>query len=200
MGLLATETKIPPEPEEPPGTPGNLMATPGDHQVTLSWKDIPALGLRLSLTTNTNTGRQCVPFDENTNTWIKVPGGGSSLQVTVSGLAEATSYAFRVRAVNAKGAGSPSTEVEATPYDGSTPEPEAPPGLGTTSGDRQVTLELGGSAFRGLSESFVTNTNTGRQVAHSMTHGLKFLAVKVPAKSLFPAWPKPPATLSVCEP
>ena len=127
----------PPEPGKPPGVPPTLTATPGDHQVTLSWvaptnADASAIThyeYQQSLTSGT--------FDENT--WTLAPGAESARQVTVSGLTAATAYFFRVRAVNGEGSGHP-TQVSVTPYDGSTPEPGAPTNLAATSGDRQVTL------------------------------------------------------------
>ena len=105
----------PPEPGKPPGVPPRLTATPGDRQVTLSW-EAPSAGA--SAITHYEYKQSLIshmgdlpesPFDENT--WTKVPSDETT--VTVLGLMGATTYFFRVRAVNAQGAGMPSTEIEA---------------------------------------------------------------------------------------
>ena len=127
----------PPEPEEPPGAPTNLMATSGDRQVTLSWT---APSTEASAITHYEYQQSPTSGTFDENTWTKISGDGSTRQVTISGLTEATTYFFRVRAVNAQGTGTASEEIEAIAYDGPTPEPGAPTNLMATSGDRQVTL------------------------------------------------------------
>ena len=123
-------------PTADPGVPPNLMATSGDHQVTLSWGASSAGASAIThyeyqyRTTSGTFGQ----------TWTEVSGGESARQVTVSSLDGITTYFFRVRAVNAQGAGAPSAEEEAITYDGPTAEPGVPPNLTATPGDRQVTL------------------------------------------------------------
>ena len=155
----------PPEPGKPPGVPPTLTATSGDLQVTLSWEAPSAGGSAIthyeyqqSLTSGT--------FDENT--WTLVTGTGTTgtgTTVTVSGLTGATTYYFRVRAVNTQGAGTPSTEMEAAAYDGLTPEPGQPTNLETTSGDRQVKLSweapsAGASLITGYEYQYRTTSGT----------------------------------------
>ena len=119
-----------PTPE--PGQPTNLAATSGDRQVTLNW-ETPSAGASVITHYEYQYSRTRGAFD---GTWTNTSGTGT----TVSGLTGATTYYFRVRAVNAQGAGTPSSEMEATAYDGTTPTPEAPPTLTVTPGDLQVTL------------------------------------------------------------
>ena len=125
----------PPEAEEPPGTPTNLMATSGDRQVTLIWEAPSDTGDSAIIHYEYQYKTTGSPFDD---TWTKVSGDGTT--VTVSSLMGTTTYFFRVRAVNTQGAGMPSTEIEATPYDASIPTPGVPTNLAVISGDLQVTL------------------------------------------------------------
>ena len=129
--------------EAPPG----LMASSGDRQVILSW-DAPSAGAsaitRYEYQYRTASGT----FG---NTWIKVPNGASALEIIIPNLIGATSYTFRVRAVNAQGTGVPSTEMEAIAYDGPIPEPGVPRNLTPTSGDRQVTLNWNAPIIVGAS-------------------------------------------------
>ena len=138
-----------PTPE--PGQPTNLAATSGDRQVTLNW-EAPSAGASAITHYEYQYSTTRGAFD---GTWTNTSGTGT----TVSGLTGATTYYFRVRAVNAQGAGTPSSEMEATAYDGTTPTPEAPPTLTVTPGDLQVTLSWE-APRAGRRRSFATNTNT----------------------------------------
>ena len=131
------------------GIPPTLTATPGDRQVTLGW-EASSLGASVITHYEYQYRMTSVPFDENT--WTRVSGDGSARQVTISGLTGGTNYFFRVRAVNAQGAGVPSTEIDATPYDESAPEPGAPGNLRAIPGDRQVTLKWEAPSWIGDSE------------------------------------------------
>ena len=142
-----------------PGAPTNLAATPGDSQVTLSW-EAPSVGsspiTHYEYQYSTTSGT----FDD---TWTDTSGTGTT--VTVLGLTGTTTYFFRVRAVNTQGAGTPSTEIEATAYDGLTPEPGQPTDLAATPGDRQVTLSwvtpsVGASAITHYEYQYSTTSGT----------------------------------------
>ena len=145
-----------------PGVPPALTATPGDRQVTLGWE---ASSLGASVITHYEYQYRMTSgtFD---NTWTPVSGDGSARQVTVSNLTGGTNYFFRVRAVNAQGAGVPSTEIDATPYDESASEPGAPGNLRATPGDRQVTLNweapstVGASAITSYEYQYRTTSET----------------------------------------
>ena len=133
-----------------PGPPVKLTATSGDHEVTLSW-EVPS---HIGASAITGYEYQKRTSDGAFDTWKVIPGGESVREYLVSGLTGATTYSFRVRAVNGAGKGTASTEMAGIAYDGSTAEPGAPTNLAaTSSGDRQVTLNweapsaLGASAI-----------------------------------------------------
>ena len=130
-----------------PGVPPTLTATPGDRRVTLSW-ETPSIGA--SAITHYEYQYRTETSDTFSQTWIKVSGDGKTK--TVSGLTKAVTYFFRVRAVNTQGPGSPSTVVDATPYDESTFQPGAPRDLKAIPGDRQVTLNWKVPSTIGTSE------------------------------------------------
>ena len=82
-----------------------------------------------------------------------------------------------MRAVNAQGAGVPSTEIDATPYDESAPEPGAPGNLRAIPGERQVTLNWEASSL-GASEIIryeyqysTTSGNFGNTWTHVSSDG-----------------------------
>ena len=135
-----------PTPE--PGAPTNLTPTSGDRQVTLNWNAPSTLGASAITSYEYQYETTSGTFD---NTWTEVPNGASVLEITVRNLTSGTTYTFRVRAVNAQGIGTPSTEVEAIAYDGPTPEPGAPTNLTPTSGNRQVTLNWNAPSTVGAS-------------------------------------------------
>ena len=99
----------------PPGPPGGVTATAGDGRATVSFTAPPANG---------------APIDRYTVT--ASPGGaqatGAASPVTVTGLANGTSYTFRVTATNAAGTGAPSAPSNAvTPAAAAQPAPTPTP-------------------------------------------------------------------------
>ena len=157
----------PPETEELPGTPTNLIASSGDRQVTLSWT---ASSTRASAITHYEYQYRTAS-DTFGDTWTEVPNWERALEITIPNLIGATTYFFRVRAVNTQGAGTPSSEIEATAYDGTTLTPGTPPTLTVTPGDHQVTLSWEAPSAGASARSLATNTNTGHPVVLSATHG-----------------------------
>ena len=121
-----------------PGAPAGLTATAGNAQVTLSWTapasngGLPVTGYRLYAGTTTEFSGES-PVATLTGT-----------VVTVTGLANGTTYYFKVTAVNRVGEG-PGTDTEAVPVT----TPGAPAGLTATPGDSQVTLSWAAPASDG---------------------------------------------------
>ena len=101
-------TATPARPPPAPAKPAGLTATAGNAQVTLAW-------------TNPNdatiTGYQYryQPWDAWTDIPDSAPGGAHATSYTVSRLSNEVAYRFRLRAVNAGGAGPASDEATATP-------------------------------------------------------------------------------------
>jgi hypothetical protein len=85
-----------------PAAPGNFVATPGNGLVDLSW------------TTPNDGGSPITRYEVSSNngsTWVTASGAGSH---TFTGLTNGQSYTFKVRAVNAIGAGAEASAT-ATP-------------------------------------------------------------------------------------
>ena len=115
----------------PPGSAGpppSVGAAPGDESVTLAWSDPgdPEI-TRWEYRQKTGAGAY--------GDWTGIPGSNPETRThTVRNLANETPYTFRVRAVKAVGAGTPSPEVTATPAaaqpkptdPAADPEPAAP--------------------------------------------------------------------------
>ena len=122
-----------PTPVTAPDRPTGLTATAGNGSVTLAWDD-PA--------NTTITGYEYQVNHNNTSTgnlsgwgeWTAV--AGNVMTVTIDGLTNGKEYRFKLRAVNATGAGKPSGPpwyVAATPT--LLPPPATPTGLSVTPGD-----------------------------------------------------------------
>jgi fibronectin type 3 domain-containing protein len=126
-GAQATEANA--TPLGAPGAPTNLSATRGNGQVALTWS-APA----------SNGGSAITAYKlyrgtaTNTETLIQTLGNVTSY--TDPGLANGTTYYYKVTAVNTVGESALSTESSATPAT----VPGAPAGLTATAGNNQVSL------------------------------------------------------------
>ena len=107
-----------------PAAPGNLVATPGNTTITLTWETPFDGGSAI-------TGyayRQSTDGGNTFSTWTTIPNSASLNRYTVTtNLDNGTEYTFEVRAVNAEGASDESGQVMATPS--AVPAPDAPTGF-----------------------------------------------------------------------
>ena len=91
-----------------PAKPAGLTATAGDGQVALAWTDPSDSGI-------TKYQYQRKEGSGAYGSWTDIPGSGATTtSYTVTGLKGGTAYAFKLRAVNAAGAGPESDEATAT--------------------------------------------------------------------------------------
>ena len=94
----------------PPRAPTNVIATPGNAQVTLSWSaPASAAGAAISR----YEYKQETTRGGNLGRWTTT--GGTGTTYTVAGLTNGTTYYFQVRAVNSVGNGPASVEASTTP-------------------------------------------------------------------------------------
>ncbi len=108
-----------------PEAPGNLTATPGNAEVTLSW-DAP----------DDDGGSAIERYEYKIDSGEWVSTGGTTTTYMVTGLASGQIYEFRVRAVNDVGPGAESAPVSVAPAT----VPGAPRNLTLTSGDQYMML------------------------------------------------------------
>jgi len=91
-----------------PGTPTNLVATPGNNQVALSWTAPSNGGSPITdYTIEYRTGSNAFAVFSHTPS--------TSTGITVTGLTNGVTYDFRVSAKNSVGTGNPSSIVSAKP-------------------------------------------------------------------------------------
>jgi RHS repeat-associated protein len=131
VGAYTTAT-APVTPATVPGAAGNLTATRGNGQVSLAWKAPPSNGGSVI------TDYLVQSSSDGGKTWKTVPDGLSvAAGAVVKGLANGTSYLFRVAAVNSVGPGDFTMTTSAV-----TPAtvPGAATGLTATRGNGQVSL------------------------------------------------------------
>ena len=103
--VTAEGTLLDPVPAKPTG----LTATPGHGQVTLNWDDPNDASI-------TGWQVQYKEGDGSYGDWMDIPNAtATTTSHTVNGLTNGSRYAFRLRAVNAVGAGDASDPVTATP-------------------------------------------------------------------------------------
>ncbi len=127
-----------------PGAVQNLVATPGNGQVALSWAS-PASDGGAPITAALNGHAYEYQYRPGGTGWTPVAN-----RTTISGLTNGTEYTFEVRAINSMGAGATS-RVSATPAT----VPGSVENLSATPGNGQVTLSWsppfsdGGSSLTG---------------------------------------------------
>ena len=130
--LVAALTLLPAiaQAQTPPAAPTGLTATAGDGGVTLSWNnpgDSTITGYEYQVNHNdTGTGNL-----SGWGAWQSIGGNADTTSYTINGLTNGREYRYRLRAVNASGAGqqAPNTHpwfVVATPQ-GLAPEPTPTP-------------------------------------------------------------------------
>ena len=117
-------------PQPVPEKPSGLRAEAGNTQARLFWTD-PDDSTISGWQYRFRTG-------EDYGAWMDMPASSSStVRHTVTGLANNTAHTFRVRALNASGAGAESDEAAATPREA---VPAKPTGFRTKPGDSEVSL------------------------------------------------------------
>lgn len=117
-------------PQPVPAKPTGLRAEAGNTQARLFWTD-PDDSTISGWQYRFRTG-------EDYGAWMDMPASSSStVRHTVTGLANNTAHTFRIRALNASGAGAESDEAGATPREA---VPAKPTGFRTKPGDSEVSL------------------------------------------------------------
>ena len=138
-----------------PAKPTGLTATAGAGEVVLSWND-PSDAAITGWEYNWRPAGGEFEVD-----WTFILGSGAATTShTITLLEIGASYAFKLRAVNASGAGAESDEATVT----LPPVPAKPTGLTATAGDRRALLEwtaLGGSTITHWQYSYKTTGGYG---------------------------------------
>src|SRR5437773_7235764 len=144
-----------------PDAPQNLVATPGNGTMTLTWSpppwDVrsPVTGYTVYRGTNSGNRSFFVPL-------------GNVTTYTDTGLANGQRYYYVVTAINAIGEGPPSSEVSAKPAT----VPGSPGNLQAIPGNRNVTIQWSGAANNGAP---VTNYTVYRGTTSGSTSWVKTL-------------------------
>ena len=134
-----------------PGVPQAFSAISGNGRATLSWRAPIQLGDSRLLR------YEVLNLNDGPSAWTRV---GTRTSHTVTGLDNGTLYIFRVRAVTASGAGTPSPGVSATPT--AQTNPEAPQGLSGDGYDGRVLLTWASPSTTAAPRSLSTSTASER--------------------------------------
>ncbi len=132
-----------------PQAPGGLRAEPADSKITLSWTQRNSSSGQTAATGWTNLVRyeyQQKTGDEDWSSWNIVPDSDKNTQqFEITGLTNGVTYRFKLRAVNANGAG-PATETKPVVASG---KPGRPQNVRAVPGDESVTLSWSPSSDGG---------------------------------------------------
>ncbi len=130
----------PPPGATPPGAPTNVVGSPLDRAVSVSWTAPASDG------GSPITGYRITPFI-GTTAQSPVLTGSAATNFTVAGLTDGTAYTFKVSASNAAGNGSDSAaSAPVTPQPA--PPPGPPTGVTATAADASAVTQLDGARLR----------------------------------------------------
>lgn len=164
IGTSAPSVSVNATPAAAPAAPTQLVATPGDRQITLNF--VPAV----------DNGKPVTNYQYSLNgsaNWISVNPAVTSGPIIITGLVNGTMYSIQLRAVNAIGAGLASSTVTAIP--GLPPQP--PVNLVATPGNNQISI------------SFTAGSNNGNNITnyqYSLDGGLTWISLN-PARAISPS-------------
>jgi len=144
-----------------PDAPRNLVATPGNRTMTLTWSPPSFDGM------SSITGYTVYRGTNSGNRSFSVPLGNVTTYMD-TGLTNGQRYYYVVTAVNAMGEGPPSSEVSAKPAT----VPNAPGNLQAIPGNGNVTIQWSGAANNGAP---VTNYTVYRGTTSGSTSWVKTL-------------------------
>jgi titin len=165
VGVGTSSTTAAGTPFTIPGTPTSVTTTAGTSQVVLNWV-APA----------SNGGSAITAYvvqatSDGGATWTTLTSSITAVTYTATGLTNGTTYAFRVAAVNAAGAGIAANPVTGTPFEA----PNAPTALITVAGDTSVSISwtapsnVASSAIVGYKVESSINAGTTWTVATANT-------------------------------
>jgi large repetitive protein len=113
-----------------PGAPGNVIATPGDEMLSVTWAAPVDDG-------GTPVTDYVIEYSTNAVTWfVHSDGVSTDTDTTIAGLTNGTPHLVRVAARNTVGTGEYATAPSATPYG----VPTAPGNLSAAAGNAQITI------------------------------------------------------------
>ena len=156
-GTSAESSEVSATPAGPPSTPTGLAATAGNAQVSLTWTTS-------SGATSYNVYRSTTSGGEGTT---PIASGVTTASYTNTGLTNATTYYYKVAAVDSVGTSAQSSEVSSTPNN----FPAVPTGLTATAGNTQVSLSWSTSSGA-TSYNVYRGTTSGGESATPIATGL----------------------------
>jgi hypothetical protein len=140
-----------------PGTPTNVVASPADHQVTLSWTAPNDGGSRI----DSYTVQAFVNGASGATTTVNAANSSvaAPTSVTLTGLTDGASYRFTVTAHNALGNG-PTSALSAAVVPG--PVPSAPGGVTASAGNGSATVSWNAANGNGSAiDSYTVTSSPG---------------------------------------
>ena len=155
IGTSVSSVAVTATPAAAPSAPTQLVATPGDRQITLSF--LPAQ----------NNGSPITNYQYLLNygrTWVTINPAVTGSPIVISGLVNGTSYNVQLRAVNAIGVGAISAAVSARPG----LPPQAPTNLVATPGNNQVSIVF---------QAGSNNGNTITNYQYSLDNGATWISL-----------------------